>query len=183
MKCLYCVAVLGIWLGAGGQIWAAGLLATAAPTTASRMSLPLANAGTGPEFPLHLAFEQAGNAKRQEPTMASDSADTLQGEPWNITSSAFSDMLPDSPATVTFNEDSIRLEAPCNTYTTKIQLGAGTIVVFPFESMPKTCGPEAMEVEGALLRAFVRASRFSITADGELVLNAPDGAEMIRARR
>jgi len=92
-------------------------------------------------------------------------------------------MLPNNPAKLTFKGDTIRLESPCNIYTTRVQLGAGTIVVFPFENMPRTCGPEAMEVEGALLRAFVRVSAFSTTEGGELVLKAPDGAEMIRARR
>lgn len=183
MKCLYCVAVLGIWLGAGEQSWAAVGVANPAPVSDPITHFRVAKAGTDPELPLHLAFEQAKNAKGQEVTMTNDSIDTLLGEPWIITSSAFSEMLPDSPAKVTFNEDTIRLEAPCNIYTTKIQLGAGTIVVFPFESMPRTCGPEAMEVEGALLRAFVRASGFSTTENGELALSAPDGAEMIRATR
>lgn len=115
--------------------------------------------------------------------MASDSAPDVQGDPWRITHSAFADMLPDRPAQVTFLGDSIRLEAQCNIYMNRVQMGGGAIVVFPFENMPKTCGYEVMEVEGAMLRAFQRAVSYAIDGSGDLVLSAADGAMMIRAAR
>ncbi len=173
MKYFYCAAVLGMWLGAGTQISASG----------QGQQLSFANPEPSLGYSVHLAFEQAKHAKKQEPTMVSDFAATLQGEPWLIISSAFSEMLPDKPAQVTFDADGLRLEAPCNIYMSKADIGAGAIVIFPFENMPKTCGPEAMEVEGALLRAFARSATYSVTEDGELLLLAADGAEMIRARR
>ena len=120
----------------------------------------------------------------QEPLSIIDTSPSPVGDPWTITWSAF---LPDMPtgmtARVTLTAEEVRFEAPCNIYTTKVQVENGRMVVFPFENMPRICRREAMEAESSLLRALTRVATYVVTAGDELTLSAVDDSPMIRAVR
>lgn len=107
---------------------------------------------------------------------------SLNGTPWTVVENAFSDKTAEFPGTLTFNGDQLRLDGPCNFFTTQIIVNGNGLTIFPFGSMPKTCGPEAMEAEGALLSALMRVTQFTISGS-TLTLSSADGRQMLKAER
>ncbi len=147
------------------------------------IQIPLAEAGCGADRTATPATsEVVPTSEDHPPTKAGDSPQSLQGTTWIITGSAFAQTMPDEPPRFTVDSEHLRLTAPCNVYTTRAEVGAGQLRLFPFENMPRTCGLEPMEIEGALLRSLGRVTAYALTPDGDLVLTAVDGTEMIRAR-
>ncbi|MEP1199049.1 META domain-containing protein [Tateyamaria sp.] len=112
--------------------------------------------------------------------MSTNTQANLSDAPWTVIENAFSDRTAEFPGTLTFNGDQLRLDGPCNFFTTQIMVNGNGITIFPFGSMPKTCSPEAMEAEAALLSALMRVTQFAISGN-TLTLLSPDGRQMLKA--
>ncbi len=106
----------------------------------------------------------------------------LDGQPWTVTEAVDAEITPDHSGSISFAGDTIKLDAPCNSFTSRFMINGDTLTVFPFSSMPKVCSREAMAVEGALRRALEKVNRFEI--DGTtLSLFSFDGSKVMVAKR
>lgn len=110
-------------------------------------------------------------------------ASLLQGADWIVTRLAGEAVLKEPHITLTFSEDGrVSGNASCNRFGTEYKLTGEGLQFGKSMSSMMACEPDIMKQEQLFMELLERVSRFSIAADGALVLHSDRDRTIVSAR-